>query len=101
VPDLVHASLDLLLDNEQGIFHLVNSGVISWADLAKKVALLSGCDTSLVKAVSQKAIRMKAQRPHYSALGSEKGIKLPALENALERYFEAVGNIYLPNQMAV
>jgi hypothetical protein len=30
----------------------------------------------------------KAKRPLFSVLRSEKGIKLPALDNALVRYFE-------------
>ncbi|MDB5119323.1 MAG: sugar nucleotide-binding protein, partial [Sphingobacteriales bacterium] len=38
VPDLVNASLNLLLDNESGIWHLSNEGVLSWADLAIDVA---------------------------------------------------------------
>src|SRR5256885_10419504 len=32
VPDLAHAALDLLIDGEQGIWHLANSGETSWYD---------------------------------------------------------------------
>jgi dTDP-4-dehydrorhamnose reductase len=38
VPDLVHATLDLLLDQETGIWHLTNQGAISWHDLAREAA---------------------------------------------------------------
>ena len=38
VPDLVHATLDLLLDEEKGIWHLTNQGAISWHELACQVA---------------------------------------------------------------
>jgi hypothetical protein len=31
---------------------------------------------------------LKARRPLYSVLESNKGVKLPLLENALQRYFE-------------
>lgn len=34
VPDLVNVSLDLLIDNEKGIFHLTHKGEISPANLA-------------------------------------------------------------------
>jgi dTDP-4-dehydrorhamnose reductase len=38
VPDLVHATLDLLLDGERGIWHLANVGSISWHELAREIA---------------------------------------------------------------
>jgi len=101
VPDLVHASLDLLLDGEQGICHLSNQGVVSWAELAQMVAHLSGCDASLVKGKPLHALRLKARRPLYSGLESEKGFLLPKLEDALQRYLDAVGNVYLSKQEAV
>jgi dTDP-4-dehydrorhamnose reductase len=101
VPDLVHESLDLLLDNEHGIFHLTNNGKITWADLARKVAEMAGCDVSLVNAKPLSRMCLRAKRPQYSVLQSEKGIKLPTLENALQRYFEAVANVYQSGAIAV
>jgi dTDP-4-dehydrorhamnose reductase len=101
VPDLVNESLDLLLDNEHGIFHLSNHGKITWADLARKVAEMAGCDENLVNAKPLRKMRLKAKRPYYSVLQSEKGIKLPTLENALQRYFEAVANVYQSGAIAV
>ena len=44
VPDLVHATLDLLLDGENGIWHLTNKGAISWHDLACQVADMAKLD---------------------------------------------------------
>ncbi|MEP6983135.1 MAG: family 1 glycosylhydrolase [Sphingomicrobium sp.] len=38
VPDLVHATLDLLLDDESGIWHLTNQGAVSWHELAREAA---------------------------------------------------------------
>lgn len=101
VPDLVHEVLDLLLDNESGIFHIANRGEITWAELALKVAQMAGCDETLVNAKPLNKIRLKAKRPFYSVLQSEKGIKLPTLENALQRYFEAVANVYQSGAIAV
>jgi dTDP-4-dehydrorhamnose reductase len=38
VPDLANASLDLLIDEGSGIWHLTNGGAITWAELARMVA---------------------------------------------------------------
>lgn len=94
VPDLVNASLDLLLDNEHGIFHLASHGQLTWAEWAQKVAAMAGLDESLVRPLPLRKMRLRARRPYYSVLQSEKGIRLPALDNALERYFEACAPVY-------
>ncbi len=101
VPDLVHTSLDLLLDGDHGIFHVTNGDVLSWAQLAEKVALFGGFDKSLIKAGSQHIMHWQAKRPRFSALKSERGIQLPSLDDALERCFEALGNIYQTGKVAV
>jgi dTDP-4-dehydrorhamnose reductase len=86
VPDLVHASLDLLIDNESGIWHLANSGEITWAELAERAAALAGLDASLVDARPNHTLALPAPRPAYSVLGSQRGALLPPLEDALSRY---------------
>lgn len=88
VPDLVNVALDLLIDNEKGIWHLTNKGEISWANLARKVSDKAGLDTDLIEAQPARALNWKALRPNYSVLKSEKGIILPSLDNALMRYFK-------------
>jgi dTDP-4-dehydrorhamnose reductase len=86
VPDLVGASLDLLIDGERGIWHLANEGAITWAELARRAAQLAGLDPQLVEARSTVFLQLSAPRPLYSVLGSERGQLLPTLEDALERY---------------
>jgi dTDP-4-dehydrorhamnose reductase len=88
VPDLVNASLDLLIDGECGIWHLANSGAIAWADLAQRTAELAGVDASKVEAHPSEALGLTAPRPSYSVLSSERGILLPSLEQALHRYLQ-------------
>ena len=44
VPDLVHATLDLLLDRQTGVRHLANEGEVSWHDLARDIAARTGHD---------------------------------------------------------
>jgi dTDP-4-dehydrorhamnose reductase len=101
VPDLVHATLNLLLDGEKGVFHVTNDEVVSWAQLAATVAMMAGCDAALVKGMTQQQLKWKAKRPAFSALQSEKGQKLPALSHALERYFEAQEHLFRPAKIAV
>jgi dTDP-4-dehydrorhamnose reductase len=86
VPDLVHATLDLLVDNERGIWHLANAGAVTWADFARSAAQAAGLDANLVEACSTKALKLAAPRPRYSVLTSERGSLLPSLDNALARY---------------
>jgi dTDP-4-dehydrorhamnose reductase len=86
VPDLVDASLDLLIDGESGIWHLANRGALTWADFARRGAVLAGLDARLVEECATAALGLAAARPRYSALGSERGHLLPPLERSLERW---------------
>jgi dTDP-4-dehydrorhamnose reductase len=86
VPDLVHASLDLLIDREHGIWHLTNGDAITWAELAAKAAALAGVSSMALRPRSAAAIGYRAPRPSYSAMRSERGVLLPPLDDALARY---------------
>jgi dTDP-4-dehydrorhamnose reductase len=86
VVDLVNATLDLLIDRETGIWHLANTGSVTWAALAQRAAVLAGVSPALVEAVPSHAFGHAARRPRYSTLGSERGLVMPPLEDALGRY---------------
>ncbi|HUC83175.1 MAG TPA: family 1 glycosylhydrolase [Flavisolibacter sp.] len=86
VPDLVHASLDLLVDDEKGIWHLANHGELTWADFACEVADRFGLNRKYIQTVTNEEMNYPAQRPLYSVLTSNRGILLPTLEDALRRY---------------
>lgn len=86
VPDLVNAALDLLMDDERGIWHLANRGAVSWVELGQKVASLAGLDPSGVVPCSARALGFLAPRPAYSVLGSRRGLLLPSLEASLVEY---------------
>jgi dTDP-4-dehydrorhamnose reductase len=49
VPDLVHATLDLLLDEETGIWHLTNQGAVSWHELAQEAAAMAKLDRAAIR----------------------------------------------------
>lgn len=86
VPDLVHATLDLLIDNERGIWHLANDGATSWAEFVRRAAELAGLDAALIDACSTRSLKLAAPRPLDSAMTSERGTLLPTLDDALSRY---------------
>jgi dTDP-4-dehydrorhamnose reductase len=81
VPDLVNASLDLLIDGETGIWHLANQGAVSWGELARLVAERGGFDPERV--VLHGTDRVQTS----TALGSARGFMLPRLDSALDRFF--------------
>jgi dTDP-4-dehydrorhamnose reductase len=77
VPDLVHATLDLLLDGESGLWHLANEGAVSWHGLALRAADGAGLDGSLVRAPERGLAA-------NTALSSARGLILRKLEPALD-----------------
>jgi dTDP-4-dehydrorhamnose reductase len=85
VPDLVNCALDLLIDGERGIWHLANSGVVTWAEFARLVATKAGFGHARVHSRSSHSFGLAARRPLLTALSSERGNLMPTLEESLER----------------
>ena len=81
VPDLVHVVLDLLIDGERGVWHLANQPGVSWSGIARLVARRAGLDPDLV-------LEQAGAGPVLNtSLSSERGLLLPPLESAVERFF--------------
>jgi dTDP-4-dehydrorhamnose reductase len=78
VPDLVHATLDLLLDGESGIWHLANQGSISWHGLAREIAGRTG--------LAPTKVRDSGGDKADTTLGSSRGQLLRPLDAALSDY---------------
>ena len=87
VPDLVHASLDLMIDDQQGIWHLANRGAVTWSELALMTARMAGISTARLAHGRNCQWTSTAVRPRYSVLASERADLMPTLMNALSRYF--------------
>lgn len=79
VPDLVQATLDLLLDGEIGIWHLTNQGAVSWHELACEIADL----TKIGRAQLDKTV---PREPANTSLTSSRGIILRPLGQALSDF---------------
>lgn len=88
VPDLVNASLDLLIDGEFGVWHVANCGAIAWDQLARQVAEMAGVKTGRVEGRRMCDLGFTAKRPRYSVLGSDRGVLLPHLGSAIDRYLD-------------
>jgi dTDP-4-dehydrorhamnose reductase len=91
VPDLVDASLDLLIDRECGVWHLANTGAVTWAELARQAAEMAGLDPSLVNGTTTAELNLAARRPLFSALQSRRGALMPSLVSSLARYLDESG----------
>lgn len=87
LPALADAVLDLLVDGESGVWHLANHGAVSWTDLALRIASEVGADPTLVEEAPPHELGRVARRPSYSALGSERGIIMPTLDQSLAHLF--------------
>jgi len=83
VPDLVHAALDLLIDGASGVWHLANQGLVSWHELALQVADAARIDT-------RGLVRADHGEHCVTALTSERGLILPPLDEAIQRYVRDV-----------
>lgn len=90
VPDLVHTCLDLIIDGEGGLLHLVNSGGVTWAEFARIIAENAGSvkkfDPSLIIERSVNEMNLSARRPRNSVLDSERVRMMPPLDEAVSRY---------------
>jgi dTDP-4-dehydrorhamnose reductase len=83
VPDLCHATLDLLIDGESGIWHLANQGKLSWHEFAHRVAHGAGYDPSLVLPIDGPQTN--------NALSSVRGILLRPIDQAIDHYLIEIG----------
>lgn len=87
VPDLVHATLDLAMDGERGLWHLANQGATSWHAFAGRLADINGHRSDLI-ANATAADAGAAARPAWSVLGSLRGALLRPLDQAIDDFMQ-------------
>ncbi|KQW67017.1 dTDP-4-dehydrorhamnose reductase [Phenylobacterium sp. Root77] len=85
VPDLVRATLDLLIDDASGLWHLANRGETSWADFARRLARAFDLPVDLIEGAPAAHFAWPAARPACSALVSERGLMMPTVDDAVKR----------------
>ena len=92
VDDVRDATLALLdRGTPSGVFHCVNSGQGTWADVGRHIAGLLGASEDLLALTSVKDVTMRAHRPVYCALSNRKlaeavGAPMPTWQDAITRY---------------
>lgn len=86
LPDLCRQTLDLLLDGERDIWHLTNGIEVTWHELGQRLACAAGMDSRLLRAQAQAEMGWRARRPANSALVSARGLLMPPLDDAIERF---------------
>lgn len=84
VPDLVHAALDLLVDGENGIWHLTNQGAVSWHQLATEAAVAARLDRTLIRLVRA----ADEDEAMDTSLTSKRGLLLRPLDQALSDFVQ-------------
>jgi dTDP-4-dehydrorhamnose reductase len=88
-PDFADAALDLLVDGEQGLWHLANRGSASWFDLTRRAADLAGIDRGGIIPRVRHSTFASQYRPHRILQG-ERGWLLPELDAALARHVQDI-----------
>jgi len=72
-----------------GLYHCVNSGHATWAEIAAETAEILGCPFT-PKPLTLASVPLKAQRPRYCVLSNEKlrqaGVPMPHWKAALRAY---------------
>jgi dTDP-4-dehydrorhamnose reductase len=91
VPDLAHATLDLLVDGEQGLYHVANAGAVTWLEFARTIADACGLPGERIAAARSADICGPARRPANSALASVRGNGMRPLTQAITAFADAVG----------
>jgi len=91
--DVAAATLQLVTSQAPyGLYHCVNSGAATWADIAAEAARVLNLPVQLTP-ITLESVALKAPRPKYCALSNAKlaalGIVMPSWQDALRRYLTA------------
>ena len=77
-----------------GLYHCVNSGAATWAEIAEEAGRILGRPTRL-KPITLQSANLKAPRPRYCAMSNARlasqGIVMPPWQDALRRYLVRCG----------
>lgn len=85
--DLAHALLGLLKTKNYGIYHIVNSGSVTWYEFAKEIFKIIGVPQK-IQAITSDALQRPAKRPAYSVLLSRLHPPLRPWSEALAAYLQ-------------
>jgi dTDP-4-dehydrorhamnose reductase len=84
-PDLAQKTRELIETAQPGIYHVVNTGAVTWYEATKKLFEIAGV-ASQVHPVSPDAFPRPAKRPPFSVLISKNTEPLRSWESAVREY---------------
>jgi hypothetical protein len=74
---LVRNTLDLLIDDERGVWHLASAGAVTWYEFARELAQAANLDLACLIPIEHE--------PRNRALGSVRGHLMPSLHDCIAR----------------
>jgi dTDP-4-dehydrorhamnose reductase len=91
VADVARATMALVERGAAfGLYHCVNTGAVTWLDLARRLAAMLGVAAPRLRPVTLDSMPLRAARPRYCALSNEKlaaaGVAMPHWEDAMRRH---------------
>lgn len=87
IPDLVNQTMDLLIDNESGIWHLSGPDEMSHFSFIQLALNIAEKSHKHIVPQPYEKLNFTAERPSYSVLKSSQGIVLPSIHASLNNYF--------------
>ncbi len=91
LPDLIDTTLDLLTNKESGIWHISNDGEVTPQEFA--LTIIAQFQPDYTPDFIKVDKHDKAPRPTYSVIKSNRGIILPSLTNAIERFVDSMESV--------
>ena len=82
----MQATLDLLLDEASGLWHLTNAGSVSFHDLA--------CEAAERKGLDKNRIRIAETEASDTSLASNRGFLLRPLDQALASFIDEAETLH-------
>jgi dTDP-4-dehydrorhamnose reductase len=94
VEDVAWATERLLaLDAPAGLYHCVNTGHATWAEVAAEIARQAAVQEPRLVPVKVADVALRARRPQYATLSNEKlraaGVEMPTWQDAVARHLAA------------
>ncbi len=87
IPDLVNQAMDLLIDNDSGIWHLSGPDEMSHFSFIQLALNIAEKGHKHIVPQPYEKLNFTAERPSYSVLKSSQGIVLPSIHASLNNYF--------------
>lgn len=95
--------LDLAINPEFGVYHMVNEGYCNWYDFTREIFNILGWDAKIqITPIKSSELKRLAKRPTFSVLRNKKikeiGVEMRSWREALRDYLIENGRIWIVNK---